>query len=83
MGSPSEFASYMRGLFMFSARATCPECKSPTAVEIADLLNSPLVDFFRCSTCFNWWMVPKGKDGPATRVIFGDPDWTANVHKAG
>jgi len=63
---------------MFSARTTCPECESPTAVDLADLLHSPYVDFFRCRACRFWWMLPKGKDGPATRVIFDEPDWAEN-----
>jgi hypothetical protein len=67
---------------MLSARTTCPECERPTAVDLADLLHSPRVDFFRCRDCLCWWMVPKGKDGPATRVMFGDPNW-AEKEQAG
>ena len=68
---------------MSSARTTCPECDSPTVVDLANLLFSPRVDFFRCPACLCWWMVPKGKDGPATRIVFGNPNWAENVDKVG
>jgi hypothetical protein len=59
---------------MGSARTECPECDGPDVVDLADLLYSPTVDYFRCRVCGCWWMVPKGADEPATRVILGNPN---------
>jgi hypothetical protein len=57
---------------MASARTQCPGCESTTAVvDLADLLYSPRVDYFRCRSCGCWWFVPKGEEGPATRAVFG------------
>lgn len=61
-------------LFMRSARTHCPECESPAVVDLADLLYSPRVDYFRCRTCAAWWVVPKGEEGPALRTLFGHGD---------
>jgi hypothetical protein len=66
-----------------SARNTCPECDSATVVDLANLLFSPRVDHFRCPACSCWWMVPKGVDGPVTRIVFGDPNWAEKAAKAG
>ena len=54
---------------MPSARTQCPQCNSPGVVDLADLLYSARVDYFRCHACSGWWSVPKGADGPATRVL--------------
>ena len=61
------------GVSMGSARTQCPECHGDgsNVVDLEELFFSPRVDFFRCRACLCWWMVPKGKDGPATRVIMG------------
>jgi hypothetical protein len=58
---------------MSSARTTCPECggKGPNVVDLADLLYSPRVDYFRCRACGCWWMVPKDADEPAKRICSG------------
>jgi hypothetical protein len=56
---------------MVSARTQCPECHGPEVVDLADLLYSANVDYFRCRSCGCWWMVPKGTDDPATHLIFG------------
>jgi len=63
---------------MASARTRCPECDSVDVVDLADIVYSSRVDFLRCRACVCWWMVPKGKDGPATRVVFGDPKRSEN-----
>ena len=63
---------------MASARTRCPECDSVDVVDLADIVYSFRVDFFRCRACVCWWMVPKGKNGPATRVVFGDPKRSEN-----
>jgi hypothetical protein len=66
---------------MSSARTQCPECYGPDVVDLADLLYSPRVDYFRCPACKCWWMVPKHADMPATRIVFGDPDWAEHTIK--
>jgi hypothetical protein len=68
---------------MSSPRNTCPSCHSATVVDLANLLFSPRVDHFRCPACSCWWMVPKGEDGPATRIVFGDGNWARKAAKAG
>ncbi len=45
----------------------------PSVVDMADLLYSPRVDYFRCRACGCWWIVSKGEEGPATRAVFGKP----------
>lgn len=64
-----------------SARTTCPDCESPAVVDLADLLYSPRVDYFRCATCGCWWFLPKGVNEPATRCIFGDKNAAAAEEK--
>jgi len=59
---------------MPSARTQCPQCNSPGVVDLADLLYSARVDYFRCHACSGWWSVPKGADGPATRGVLSDPN---------
>ena len=70
---------------MPSARTECPDCKGAlqNVVDLAEILYSPRVDYFRCRACGCWWMVPKGEDGPATRAIFGNKDAAALVNRAG
>ena len=58
---------------MPSARTHCPQCNSPDVVDLADLLYSANVDYFRCHACSGWWSVPKGADGPATRGVLSEP----------
>jgi len=67
---------------MASARTQCPECGSPSVVDLADLLYSPRADYFRCRSCGCWWMLPKNADDPATRIVLsnGRPE---NTEKAG
>jgi hypothetical protein len=60
-----------------SARSQCPECSAGDVVDLSDILSSENVDYFRCGTCNCWWMVPKGKNGPPIRAIFGDPNAAA------
>ena len=57
---------------MSSARTQCPDCGGSAVVDLQDLLYSPRVDFFRCRSCLCWWMITKGEDEPATRVVFGN-----------
>jgi hypothetical protein len=57
---------------MASARTQCPECDASSIVDLQDILYSSRVDFFRCRACLCWWMVPKGVDEPATRIVLGD-----------
>ena len=57
---------------MPSARTQCPQCNRSEVVDLADLLYSARVDYFRCHACSGWWSVPKGADGPATRGVLSD-----------
>jgi len=70
---------------MGSARRQCPECNGDgsNVVNLEDLLYSPRVDFFRCRACFCWWMVPKGEEGPPTRLILGNRTSAVEAKKAG
>ena len=68
---------------MGSARTLCPECDAPDVVDLADLLYSASADYFRCRSCGCWWMVPKGANEPATRIILGNPNSTVNAKRAG
>jgi hypothetical protein len=68
---------------MSSARTTCPECDGdgPNVVDLADLLYSPRVDYFKCRACGCWWMVPKDADEPATRIVLGNPNAASVIVK--
>ena len=66
---------------MTSARNECPECGGSTVIDLQDILYSSRVDFFRCPLCLCWWMVPKGEDEPATRVVLGNPTAAAVASK--
>src|SRR5262245_30236368 len=55
------------------ARTECPDCGGANVLDLADILYSPRVDYFRCRTCNCWWMVPKHADEPATRIVLGTP----------
>ena len=68
---------------MGTARTHCPDCESRAIVDLADILPSPRVDYFRCCDCLCWWFVPKGVDEPATRAVFGSLDASAVKNKAG
>jgi hypothetical protein len=70
---------------MSSARTTCPECggNGPDVVDLADLLYSPRVDYFKCRACGCWWMVPKDADEPATRIVLGNPTASVIAKQAG
>jgi hypothetical protein len=70
---------------MSSARARCPECddEGPNVVDLADLLYSPRVDYFKCRACGCWWTVPKDPDEPVTRVVIGHPDISLDSKRAG
>jgi hypothetical protein len=68
---------------MASARTQCPECSGPDVVDLRDDFYSLNVDYFRCRSCRCWWMVPKGVDEPATRILFGDARSSADTKKAG
>jgi hypothetical protein len=57
-----------------SARTQCPQCDGANIINLATLLYSPRVDFFRCCECLCWWQIPKGEDGPASRAVLADPD---------
>lgn len=65
------------------ARTHCPECRDPNVVDLTALLYSMNMDFFRCHACSCVWMVPKGQEGPATRVVFGKPNNAADSEEAG
>ena len=60
-----------------------PDCESQAIVDLADILPSPRVDYFRCCDCLCWWFVPKGEDEPATRAVFGNLNAVAVKNKAG
>ena len=59
-----------------------PDCESQAIVDLADILPSPRVDYFRCCDCLCWWFVPKGADEPATRAVFGNLNASAVKNKA-
>jgi hypothetical protein len=63
-------------------RTVCPTCSAVDVVDLADLLYSATVDYFRCRSCGCWWTVPKGVDQPATRIVLRNPDATL-TEKAG
>jgi hypothetical protein len=70
---------------MFSARTSCPECNRGPVVDLADLLYSPRVNYFRCRACGCWWMVPKEANEPATksRILLGNPNAPVNTKHEG
>ena len=68
---------------MALARTRCPECESVKVVDLADILYSPRVDFFRCATCLCWWMLPKNANEPVTRMILGNAYQNESSKKAG
>jgi hypothetical protein len=57
---------------MGTARTHCPDCESQAIVDLAAILLSPRVDYFRCCECLCLWFVPKGADEPTTRAVFGN-----------
>lgn len=57
---------------MASTRTECPECGKATVIDLRSLLVSASDDYFRCYSCFGWWRLPKGEDGPVTLVVSGD-----------
>jgi len=65
--------AYARTDSAASARTNCPQCGTTEVVDLRDTLHSARADYFRCRVCECWWFVPAGQNGPATRVIFGDP----------
>ena len=67
---------------MSSARTQCPECDGSNVLDLADLLYSSGVDYFRCRACGCWWMVPKGAEEPATRIVLGNPKSLLNANQA-
>ena len=75
--------SAQRTQTMGTARTYCPDCESRAIVDLADILPSPRVDYFRCCDCLCWWFVPKGADEPATRAVFGNLNASAVKNKAG
>lgn len=67
-----------------SARTHCPQCRATEVVDLRDVLHSPRAEYFRCRVCDCWWLVPVGKNGPATRLVFGEPNAAKlNDNKAG
>jgi hypothetical protein len=46
-------------------------------VDLADILYSPTVDYFRCEGCGCWWTVPKGVDDPGMLTVYGNPNSSA------
>jgi hypothetical protein len=68
---------------MGSARTECPECDGLDVVDLADILYSPRVDYFRCRACGCWWMVPKDAVESGSRVILGNVSSLATAVKAG
>ena len=67
---------------MISARTQCPECLGPCVVDLADILYSPAVDYFRCQGCGCWWTVPKGTDDPDMRTVYGNPNSLVSTNSA-
>ena len=69
---------------MPSARTQCPGCQDEAqVVDLRDLLYSPQVDYFRCRACGCWWIVSKGEDWPATRLVSGNWDSSVSTQRAG
>src|SRR4029450_7929359 len=66
-----------------SARPHCPQCGASDTTDLDGRLHSERVDYFRCRVCDCWWMVPKGQDGPATRIVFAKPGTSGNSKKRG
>jgi hypothetical protein len=66
-----------------SARTHCPQCHAADTVDLDGRLHSDKVEYFRCRVCDCWWMVPRGQDGPATRIVFGKPVTSKNSKKIG
>src|SRR6185369_1593427 len=64
-----------------SARTHCPQCGASDTTDLDGRLHSERVDYFRCRVCDCWWMVPKGQDGPATRIVFDKPGTSVNPQK--
>jgi len=69
---------------MSPARTMCPECSGsgPNVVDLADLLYSPRLDYFRCRACGCWWMVPKHADASTTPVVLGNANASLIVKQA-
>jgi hypothetical protein len=68
---------------MSSARTLCPECTRGTVVDLADLLYSPRVHYFRCRACGCWWMVPKDASEQPTRIVLGNPNGSVSTKQMG
>ena len=67
-----------------SPRTQCPECGGPNILELHEVnRTSSTSDYFRCRSCGCWWLVPRGKDGPATRMILGYLNTSALTREAG
>lgn len=53
-------------------RTQCPECAERNLLQVHQLnRTSWSFDYFRCRSCGCWWFVPRGENGPATRIIPG------------
>ena len=66
---------------MASARTECPECGKSTVIDLVPLIVSTSDDYFRCSSCFGWWRLPKGEDDPVTLVVPGNSNATTDHAK--
>jgi len=58
---------------MLSARTHCPQCNSLDVVDLADILYSKNVDFFRCHECSGWWSVPRVQTSQPRAVCSATP----------
>lgn len=65
-----------------SARTHCPDCHDSNVMGPNEFLYSRTADYFLCRTCGCWWMVPKNRDEPATRIVFGKPHDSEDSKKA-
>jgi len=57
----------------------CPDCESTDIIDRGDELYSRPADFFRCRACNCYWMLPKHADEPATHVILGARNVSADI----
>jgi hypothetical protein len=47
-------------------------------VDLADVVFSPWVDYFRCRACGCWWLLPKHANDPASRIVLVNPNSSVN-----
>jgi hypothetical protein len=59
------------------ARNQCPHCGGVDVLDLREILYSPSGDYFRCRSCSCWWLVPKDETEPATPIVLGTPNASA------